>query len=288
MGEALISRSTTIPEEILNPINPVNGYCVMVIKVKDYDNRPISGLKVTCTAGSQNLTYNTNEKGAVMFTINNGIANVFLNNYLNNNTRICDYGTRWENNVEAPVGTVQNINYQLTRLNNTNLIYWDNYNYIFWSAKAVNLQLSGSGGGAGGGLLIKSSSGLRIYHEKFGGTGGRGYLNSQNNVSVLKGTEYQLSIGNAGSGAVSSEVRDDSWYSYMGTYNAPNGASGGTSYFLGYSANGGKGGGGAYTISGTSYAGISGAGGSGASGGRGTYTTGQPGSGGYADISFIY
>lgn len=270
MGESLLSRSTLIPEEILNPIDPVAGYCVMVIRVKDYNNKPIPGLRVTCNAGTQALNYNTNEKGAVMFTINNGMANVFLNNFLNNNVRICDYGARWVNSIEAPVGTVQNINYQLNRLSNTRLTS-GNYNYIFRDTKLVDLSISGGGGGGGGGYAewVDQTSGW-FYA---GGAGGSGYTNSKTNISVDINQVYPLYIGRGGSGGYTGETPG-------------RGGAGGTSSFLGVSAAGGAGGEAAEWLR----PGSAGAGGGGASGGRGgnVSSRGGNGSSGWINITFKY
>lgn len=278
MGESLLSRSTLIPEEILNPIDPVAGYCVMVIRVKDYNNKPIPGLRVTCNAGTQALNYNTNEKGAVMFTINNGMANIFLNNFLNNNVRICDYGARWVNSVEAPVGTVQNINYQLNRLSNTNLTS-GNYNYIFRDTSSINFVLSGGGGGGGGGGYVEynTSSGWRAY----GGDGGRGYTNKQYNIAIDKNQIYVLNLGAGGRGGRGNTAK--------GTAEGSNGYSGSTSVFMGFYAAGGSGGERGIAYKGSAgYNGQDGSGGDGAYGGSGTYHNGGNGASGYINITFKY
>ena len=284
MAEALLSRSTTIPEEILNPIDPVAGYCVMVIRVKDYNNKPIPGLRVTCNAGTQALNYNTNEKGAVMFTINNGMANIFLNNFLNNNVRICDYGARWVNSVEAPVGTVQYINYQLNRLNTTKLTS-GNYNYIFKDAKFINLNISGGGGGGGGGVYLNYGSTRPMYGSGYGGAGGSGYTAVKNNISVSNATIYSLSIGSGGHGGSGRSGHTSS----DGTV-ASKGGTGGTTRFSNIlSANGGGGGSaGGHDWSSGFYNGSKGTGGSGASGGAGSSSTGSNGSTGWINIKFKY
>lgn len=284
MGESLLSRSTLIPEEILNPIDPVAGYCVMVIRVKDYNNKPISGLRVTCNAGTQALNYNTNEKGAVMFTINNGMANIFLNNFLNNNVRICDYGARWVNSVEAPIGTVQNINYQLNRLSNTRLTS-GNYNYIFRDAKFVNIEISGGGGGGGGGTHLNYGSSSPKYGSSFGGQGGGGYTNSKNNISVYSGTIYPTKIGSGGSGGYGT-----SGHTSTEEKSGSRGSTGGTTSFLSVSAAGGSGG---YPGTWNMYSGFvngsSGGGGSGARGGSGSSSDrASSGNSGWVNITFKY
>lgn len=284
MAEALLSRSTTIPDEILNPIDPVPGYCVLVVKVKDYDNKSIPGLKITCTAGTQNLTYNSNEKGAVMFTINNGMANIFLNNFLNNNVRICDYGFRWENNIEAPVGTVQNIEYQLTRLTSTNLTS-GNFNYIFKDTKFVSINLSGGGGGAGGGAYLNYGSTRPMYGSSSGGAGGAGYTAIKDNISVSNGRIYNLSVGAGGRGGTGITGRTSS-----DGRTASSGHTGGTTKFDNIlSASGGSGGtGGGHNYSIGFFDGSSGSGGNGASGGYGSSGDGGNGSSGWIRISFKY
>ena len=263
MGEALISRSTTIPDEILNPIDPVAGYCVLVVKVKDADNRPITNLKITCNAAGQLLNYVTNERGATLFTINSGTANVFLNNYLNNGVRVCDYNSRWENDIAAPIGTVQNKNFILDKSTFGRII--SNSNCTFISANNVILNMSGGGGGGGGG------SGWGRYGQATGGAGGRGYTNNIS-VEINKNYVYRAIVGAGGAAGGGlgwgSGVSDDEVGSPL---IGRTGNSGGTTSFINISAAGGGGGYGGGFSSGRPVTGSTGSGGNGARGGTGGY-----------------
>ena len=283
-----MSRSTLIPDEVLNPINPVNGYCVLVVRVKDFNNNPINGLRITCDAGGNSYTYNTNEKGATLFTINSLSANIFLNNYLNNGVRICDYSYAWKNNIEAPIGTVQNLNYQLSRLTRTTLYPNDDGRYIFRDANSVNINISGGGGGGGGGVYIY---GMYIDQYANGGNGGNGYNKIVNNIRVSKDTSYGAYIGSGGRGGMTDKAQQDyAWILY--DCRGGTGGTGGSTSFLGYSAAGGTGGTGAYGIEGEYdvYPGNNGTGGSGAYGGAGgvRYSNGGNGGNGWINIIFNY
>ena len=196
MGEALISRATVIPEELLDPIYPVAGACVLSVKIVDSLNNPIENVPVTCKDGSYSYTYNTNNKGMTRFTTNSGQPSIFLNNNLSNSARILDHSSYWYNNIEGPIGSVVNKTFNMPYLSglsisggigsgteiNKNIFYG-----IFLATNYVSGNLRGGGGGGGGGIgaWLYSQHGNEIGGAN-GGNGGRGNQVIFNNIPVVK------------------------------------------------------------------------------------------------------
>lgn len=259
MGECIITRPTFVPDEVLNPINPVPGYCVLVCTVKDSKGEAVSNLKIRYDSGTANLDYVTNEKGMALFTINSLSANILVNNYYNNGTRILDYDSKWYNQIEAPIGMVQKTNTNISRANSSNIT--KNDSFIFRDAKSVNFVLSGGAGGKGGTSTTHSNK-TGFTWTGYGGSGGRGYTNRVNGLAVDTNQSYSVTLGKKGSnGRDATGASGQSDYEIAGT-----GGTGGTSTFLSYSAIGGSGGNGGASKNGSKYNGDDGVGGDGSSG----------------------
>ena len=239
MGEAILTRTTTIPDEILNPINPVPGACILNFKVVDSDNKPVGGMPVTCKDGSLTYTYNTNDTGIVRFTTNSGQCNLTFSNTLNNKVRVLDHATLVQNMVEAPVGTVVNDTIKLNYLTSASLS--GTGKAMFLTTNFININLAGGGGGGGGAVDGTMWDGDGSWHEMKanGGSGGTGQGKSINNISIVKNEIYNFSYGYGGRGGSKASADDNNTY-------AGSGATGGTSYFGSYSSVGGGGGSGAY------------------------------------------
>lgn len=280
MGECIISRAAMIPEEILNPITPIPGSCILNYKVVDSDNHPISGMPVTCVDGNYTYKYNTNEKGIVRFTTNSGQCNITFSNTLNNGVLVLDHATLISNMEEAPVGSVVNKTFSLNYVSSVDLK--NSGKAIFLSTNFININLAGGGGGGGGAVNGMMWDGDGDWHYVYanGGAGGTGAGNKVNDISVAKNQIYNFAYGSAGRGGSYATADDRAVWAGGGT-------SGGTSYFGSYSAVGGGGGGAAYTVfegwndypkayggsSGTSYIG------GGYGGAAGTYFQSGPGFG---------
>jgi hypothetical protein len=138
-------------------------------------------------------------------------------------------------------------------------------------------------GGGGGGMYYSNSSSSFSYAMQGGGGGGLGY---KNNITVVPGTEYAITVGaggSQGSYSAGSEVGGTSYTSMVAdTVLKGSGGNPGryytTIYGGGWSGDGGGSGGRSYryTSSGNGPSGGGGAGGySGLGGGGGTQTTGQ-------------
>lgn len=244
MGEAIISRATLIPDEVLNPINPVPGYCVLVLTVKDSSGEIVPNASIKCTDGSASYTYNTNEKGKVRFTTNSGQVNILMYNKLTNNIYMADQANTYINSIEAPIGLVQNIEAKYNRLNSTIMFYpSSNGKYKFMDTDYVTMDIA-SGGGGGGGCgycwADNPDGGPSYIGFGCGGGGGGGGIIRSINADVLKTEIYPLFVSSGGIGG--SGIRNN----YGGAASGSNGGSAGVSSFLNYSVNGGGGGGGGY------------------------------------------
>lgn len=284
MGEALISRTSTIPDEVLNPINPVEGYCVLVPTIFDSSGKPIESCKVTCIDGDRTFTYNTNSKGKVLFTVNSGSVNLFINNSYANNSIMLDQRSAWYNQTEAAIGTVSNQNFTLEYQGSVNVT--KNGNYAFVVTNFISGVIAGAGGGGGGWNKAYDSEYGWMYGN--GGRGGSGGSPTLNNFAVSKNATYRFIIGSGG-------------YAGSDNYNvggfprgASAGGSGGTTTAFNRSATGGGGGPVCYlspwstpTVgSGTSY-GSGGYGGAGGTQSQGsTISQAQPGGSGYVSLTF--
>ena len=239
MGEAILTRTTTIPDEILNPINPVPGACILNFKVVDSDNKPVGGMPVTCKDGSLTYTYNTNDTGIVRFTTNSGQCNLTFSNTLNNKVRVLDHALHTHNMYEAPVGTVVNDTIKLNYLSSATIDSGQSGNAIFLTSKFADLNLGAGGGGGGGAvngqLRWGSDEGWESVHLS-GGGGGRGQGTHHNNIAVEINHVYSYYSGKGGKGgswAMSTEYA---------TTSGGTGGTGGSSYFGSYSCIGGGGG----------------------------------------------
>lgn len=238
MGEALISRSTLIPDEVLNPIYPTTGYCTLVVTVLDRENKPFPNIMTQCNANGTLLNYSTNDKGKVKFVINSGIANISILNRINDNGQECllgDYLNIIHRNIAAPIGDVVNINLQAntSRPSWLNIDIWYD-NVIFWDAKRVDGILQGAGGGGGGATWIAPY--LDAY--AMGGNGGNGYKIEFNNFHVDRFNKYKAYTGYGGFGGTACSGN----YLEYKAHKANNGSTGATTRFANYSAPGGAGG----------------------------------------------
>lgn len=206
MAECILTRTTTISDEILNPIQPIPGVCILNVKVVDVDNKPIQNVRVQCKDGGQTYVYNTNEKGLVRFSTNSGQCNLYFNNYLSNNAYIMDYTPINHNMVEAPVGTVVNKTFNLPYRNYASFGPMGSSNWCFLSTSSVNFNMAAGGGGGSGGLVIQSWP----YN---GFSGGRGGNLTKNGFAISKSEQYQIYVGSGGSGSAGNSQWDpDSTY----------------------------------------------------------------------------
>ena len=232
MGEALLSRSTIIPDEILNPIDPIPGICILVVEALDDDNKPIQNLKVGCIDGTMVYNYTTNEKGKTRFSTNSGQVNVVLYNVVDNGTKIMDYVTTNYNAVEAPVITVQNKSFKLNYRNYASFGVMGIDNFIFITANRINFNLAAAGGGGTGACVVQGWS----YSD--GWSGGRGGNLVKNNFVIEHNQIYSVSVGGGGRGGSNGWVWDPE--SSNGA-RCGAGGSGGTSTAFGQSCTGGGG-----------------------------------------------
>ena len=83
MAEAIMVRSTVIPDEVLHPIYPLDGYHKILVTYRTDKGGVVQGYNISCNDGSSTYTYSTNEQGQVLFTCNSGAANIFINNNFN-------------------------------------------------------------------------------------------------------------------------------------------------------------------------------------------------------------
>lgn len=211
MAEAIISRrgsygsSSSGDPEI--PIMP--GYCVILAKVSDIRNTPVSDIRVTCQDGGQSYNYTTNESGYVMFTTNSGQANITAQNISNAGIQYYDVGAGYANNVAAMIGTSQRVNITMNDIQSFSVYAGQSANIQFIRNRTVSGVL-GAGGGGGGG----SGSG--------GGGGAQVILSG---IVATSNTWYNVYCGKGGSGGSSGD-----------------GSSGGSTSAFGRVANGGEGG----------------------------------------------
>lgn len=260
MGEAILTRSTTIPEEILNPIYPVEGRHVLLVTLRDPEGQLMQNYPVLCNDGGTSYTYTTNENGQTKFSCNSGAANIYVNNY-NGEYQYLDIVARWTN-VDAPIGDTSRINIGLT--NGSKLYdFTSSKKFAFWKEKVCDLYIVGGGGGGGAGDRTGSDDG-DIY--AYGGGGGAGYMNNYLNQN-LKST-YSFIAGSGGTAGNSGGTNS--------------GGTGGTSYIqnTSYSAVGGSGGEGGWYRAGPGGKGGLGSGGTGCMDNRGGN------SGGNSPVSF--
>ena len=221
--------------------------CSILVTVKDSTGSVIPDSSVHCNDGGTWYNYHTNERGQALFMANSGQVDISAWNFsLNQNCRYFDQNSVFSNNVDAPVGTVKNINLSLTKgpstvnkigvqgylaetqTSMTSNIYdfsnvWMN-NYKFFAYNYVNIKLFGGGGG--GDYALNGSTG--------GGGGGGGGATYVNNISIGHNRMYKFSLGDGGKCG----------YSNLNTQNMHNrhAGSGGTTSAFGYVANGGSGG----------------------------------------------
>lgn len=231
MGEAIISRATAIPDEVLNPIYPVEGRHVMVVTLRDYNGAIMQDYEINCKDGTATYNYKTNESGQVKFSCNSGSANIFVNNKING-VRYFDFNQTWFN-ISAPVGDVSRINCNLSK--SSGFADFESSG-SFASIEPVivsNLILVGGGGGGGFSWVIDDGDGG--YYDTGGGGGGAGYMNFYTKILFEKNKIYNLQIGYGGDGG----KLPSNAYQFITS------KSGGTSYIVGtsYSAVGGSGGG---------------------------------------------
>lgn len=222
MGEALISRAGGSSGETVEVIDPVAGICIVVPTLYDSAGNIINNACINCKDGSAWYNYVTNNKGQIRFSTNSGTVNLYVPNRLNNGLYMFDQAELHKNGIAAPVGTVVNINLNLSRLNSYSISgsRWGQ----FRQTSKVSIELGGGGGGGSGGT--DSHNGQMTSDQQYGAGGGGGEYKTVANVPVTCLINYYAAVGSGGSGG--------SWGS--------SGGSGGTSSFVGHSALGGGGG----------------------------------------------
>lgn len=197
MGEAFITRQTKIPEEVLNPIYPVEGRHVIVATVKTDLGTIMQNYPVSCKDGSNTYTYKTNESGQVKFSCASGAANIFINNIVDGKQYV-DFKSAWKN-IDAPVGGTSRVNIAINRqteftefLSNSNFTVIENRNIS-------SIIVVGGGGGGSSGITYEYS-GDSDYWWWAGAGGGGGYFNWYNNPSVqlIRNNIYQFQTGIGG------------------------------------------------------------------------------------------
>ena len=244
MAEAILVRSTTIPEEILNPIYPSESYHKVLVTLRNEDGVAITNAYLNCKDGSTNYNYKTNEKGQCLFTVNSGAANILATNNIEGYI-YPDILNTWMN-IDAPVGEVTRVN--LVHNKQTSPIDFTSSKIIrFMSTRELDLYLIGGGGGGGAGWFKWFNSDYEGQWG-YGGGGGGGNYNLYNNIVFEGGNNYNFQAGAGGAKrryVVINYWRFNNANGYLtNTSDIQNGGAGGTSYIVGteYSATGGQGG----------------------------------------------
>ena len=225
MAEAIVSRYTHIPEDVMDPIPVTPSTHGIKVTLKDPEGMAMVDWPINCKDGSNWYNYKTNEKGQTIFSITSGAANISINNY-NGQYQILDFNAK-NINVDAPIGMTTRLNVQLDH--GANFYDFERSKlFEFRYQRTGNIAIVGGGGGGGGGDSTGSDDGSI---ETLGAGGGAGYMNTYND-QALSG-QYNFIVGAGGAGG------------QRGNY----GGAGGTSYIVNtsYRANGGGGGEGGWT-----------------------------------------
>lgn len=227
MAEAIITRSTLIPEDVLNPIYPVEGRHVILATLRTDKGSIVQDYEINCTDGSAVYNYKTDMNGQVKFSCNSGSANIYVSNVFNG-VQYIDFPCFWTN-VSAPVGDTSRLNINLPQQKFTEFITNKNFK-VMENRTASDIILVGGGGGGGSGYYDGDVYG-------FGGGGGGGCINVYTdeafNTKFIKNNIYRFYVGSGGSGGYTRNI-----------VSRNNGNSGGTSYIenMNMSASGGSGG----------------------------------------------
>ena len=197
MGEAVITRQTKIPEEVLNPIYPVEGRHVIVATVKTDLGTIMQNYPVSCEDGSNSYTYKTNESGQVKFSCASGAANIFINNIVDGKQYV-DFKSAWKN-IDAPVGGTSRVNIAISRQTEFTE-FLSNSNFTVIEDRAISSIIIVGGGGGGSSGITYDYSGDSDYWWWAGAGGGGGYFNWYNNPSVqlIRNNIYQFQTGIGG------------------------------------------------------------------------------------------
>lgn len=225
MAEAIVSRYTRLPEDVIDPIPVTPSTHGIKVTLKDPEGMAMVDWPINCKDGSNWYNYKTNDKGQTIFSITSGAANISINNY-NGSYQLLDFNAK-NINVDAPIGMTTRLNVQLDQGANF-YEFTRSKLFGFRYQRTGNIVIVGGGGGGGAGGITGSDDD-DIY--AVGAGGGAGYLSTYNDQS-LSGL-YNFIVGTGGAGG----RRESS------------GSSGGTSYIVNtsYSANGGAGGEGGWT-----------------------------------------
>ena len=229
MGEALISRASSFSADDI--VVPIPGYHQIIATLLSNSGTPMQNMSLNCLDGSVWYNYTTNERGKVKFVTNSGSANISFSNVFPNGARCIDLESAIVN-IDAPVGSVTNLNIQLNKVSQVRYNAGSNGSYVFLDTNHINLEL-GAGGGGGGGGWRRYSSYDNVTDT--GGGGGGGEYKVLNNLLVNIGQSYPMYIGYGGSGGGAGATNG---------HFGGSGGTGGTTSFLGYSVVGGTGGGG--------------------------------------------
>ena len=228
MAEAIVSRYTRLPEDVIDPIPVTPSTHGIKVTLKDPEGKAMVDWPINCKDGSNWYNYKTNEKGQTIFSITSGAANISINNY-NGQYQILDMSSK-NINVDAPIGMTTRLNVQLDR---GPVFHEFTSSKLFELRYERNTNITIVGGGGGGARGESSQDEDHDWSYYYGGGGGAGYMN--NYTKNMKGV-YNFVVGDGGAGG----KRD----SGGGLIYGDAGNSGGTSYIVNTDirANGGGGG----------------------------------------------
>ena len=197
MAEAIITRQTVIPEDVLNPIYPVEGRHVIVATMKTDLGTIMQNYPISCKDGSSSYTYKTNESGQVKFSCASGAANIFINNIVDGKQYV-DFKSAWKN-IDAPVGGTSRVNIAISRQTEFTE-FLSNSNFTVIENRSISSIIIVGGGGGGSIGKTYDYSGDSDYWWWAGGGGGGGYFNWYNNPSVqlIRNNIYQFQTGIGG------------------------------------------------------------------------------------------
>lgn len=248
MAEAIITRSTVIPEDVLNPIYPVEGRHIALATLKDSSGNRVSNVMIRCQDGNTWYNYVTNEQGQIKISSNSGTLNFYVGIKAENNVVFLDQKNISKLNVAAPIGDTLRLDLQydgyksgeallFTSGSSTNDHYQAPYlpkQFTFLDTNNVDLCIGGGGGGGQSGYWVQWSYG------SLGGCGGE--FKEIKNISISHSQVYSGSIGSGGGGGQDPNENMAKQVS---------GNTGGSTTIFGYVANGGNGGGASYSNYGT-------------------------------------
>ena len=134
----------------ISGIEPLEGYCQILLTLRDSAGDPISNGFVNCKDGSKWYNYRTNSDGQALFSTNNGVVNFYASNNVDSNVIMADQLANNIYNFQSPVGTVQAADLYLQKQSSFNWTTGGTWNIIFRTVtKITGLNVVGGGGGGG-------------------------------------------------------------------------------------------------------------------------------------------